>query len=107
MQNVQESGKCIAGDFSNLSLLDQRLIEQLCSIMFFLGALAVRDILAILLLLLLRSCAGNVEAHLYKLIDGAARLLAPPACASKSTISASISCVGGQREVDRNFILAS
>lgn len=104
MQDVQESGKCVTSDFSNLGLLHQRLVEQVGGIGL-LNVLSARGVFAVLCLLLLRRSTGYVEAHLDKLVAGACRLLASEPCASQISICASVA-IGGQGEVDGDFVLA-
>lgn len=102
MQNLQEAGKCVARDLANLGLVHQGLVEELRRILL-LGIFAVRDLLALLILLLLRRRAGDIEAHLDKLVFCAGGLLTPPTRASQP-IRLRISI--GEGEVHGHLVLA-
>jgi hypothetical protein len=72
VENIQERGECVASNLANFSLVHERLVEQVRSVLLLPSAISVfraRDVFAILCLFLLGGDAGNVEAHLNELIS--------------------------------------
>lgn len=67
MQDVFERNEGVARNLANLCLLDERVVEQAGGIVL-LFLVALRNVLAVLLLLLLRHGARDVEPHFHKLV---------------------------------------
>lgn len=77
MQHIQEGGNCIARCLSNLRLLDEGVIKQSDSVLFFLIHVAP----GLTTFSLLPGCrAGDVEPHLRELVPPSSRLSAFPWC---------------------------
>ncbi len=106
MQNVGKRSIAVAGNLANLSLLHQRVVEEICRILLLFGVLLARHVLAILLLLPLRRSAGNVEAHLDELIARASGLLPPRSGASEMAVGARVLSVRRQRELYGHLVLS-
>lgn len=107
MQNVQEGGKGVTRDFSNLSLVHQGLIEQIGSVLLLaIAVFGARYILAILFGLLFGSDTWDIEAHFDQLVVSTGRLLASELCSSQVSVCASIA-VGGKGEVYCDLVLSS
>lgn len=102
MQNIQEGGYRVTGSLSNLSLLDQRLVEQVRGILLLLAALAT-GVVAIGLLAARRR-SGNVEAHLDKLVLAGTGLLPFTTGASKVSVGARVLVIGRHGKLDGDFI---
>ena len=79
MQDLEEGGDGIAGHLSNLCLLNQRLVEECCSVLLLLAC----AVTAILITAVLNGGhTGDVEAHLDELVPTSSSLLALSACAA-------------------------
>lgn len=92
MQNIQEGGNGIASRLANLSLVDERLIEEGSRIFDLLAVLAA---CVLTLRLLAGSGSGDVEAHLDELITASGGLGA--LCASATQLGVGTSVGGGGR----------
>lgn len=96
MQHIQESGERIARNISNLRLLHQCLVEEVCSILLF----PLFFFLVFFALFLFDSSSRDIESHLDKLIWARTSL---PATAGACAVRLGI-C--GESKLDSDFILS-
>lgn len=101
MKHIEECCDGIAGSLSDLSFLDESLVEQSSSI--FLFGLFVSTVLTVALPLH-SSSARDIETHFYELISASACLLPLPTCTSELTVSTCVIGVLGQGHFDGDFI---
>jgi hypothetical protein len=107
MKNIQEGGKCVASNLTNLGLVHESLVEEVCSILLLaVAVLGTGDILSILVFLLLGRHAGDVESHFHQLVPCTGRFLASEFGSPKVSVCAGIA-ISGKREINSDLVLAS
>ena len=107
VQDVQEGSKGIARHISNLRLVHERLVEEICSILLLCFCLLILALaLGVLGLLLLHGRTGNVESHFDQLIEARGRLPSTVLGASSRLATRAIGFSGRESKFHRHFILS-
>lgn len=104
MQNIQEGRECVTSHITDLSLIHECLIKEVCGILLF-SLLVFFVTLGILCLLLLHGGSGDVESHFDQLIRTSSGLATTVLCASSWLFTICISC--GQRKLHGHLVLSS
>lgn len=108
VKNIQECSKGITGHISNLGLVHEGLVEEVCGILL-LDLFLVLFLIpfSALRLLLLHGCTRDVEAHLDQLI-GPGGSLAASVLRASCRLSIDTICLScRERKLYRHLILAS
>lgn len=104
MQDIQEGRECITSHVTNLSLVHQCFVKEVCSVLL-LNLLIFFVALGILCLLLLHGGSGDVESHFDQFIGARSGLATAVLCASCWLFTIRICC--GQRKLHGHLVLSS
>lgn len=106
VKNVQKGRKCIARHVSNLGLVHQSLVEEVCRILLLHLFLIFLLVALALALLLLHGRTRDVEAHLDQLVGTRSGLPTTVLGTSSGLSIGTVRLVCRERKFHRHFVLA-